>query len=367
MQMAPGLPHWGESLVQAKSTSMNLHPSGKYYSLDAWRGLAALAVVCFHSGEILSAETLAAGGLVAAVFKFGYLGVFIFFPLSGYCILNALSSGQRHGPAEYFRRRLWRIYPAYWGSLLFIYLSILAALPFNRGSLADLGRPWWEWLGLLTLTQGFFNPGLVNAVYWTLCLEVQFYVVAGLVLFLRPVHGKWFLLASAVTGCLYRMPDWPWTMPGLFLERWLEFLVGAAVVGWRVAWLGRMWSITIWSLAGITTLATSSLELGVSLVVALIILVLQPWDAVLSHCRVVKILSFFGAFSYSLYLIHYPFMRQAHSLFARVYHGSPVATYWLSVLTMAGIGITAGLMLYYLIERPCLRARRQKPPVAAPR
>jgi len=289
----------------------------------------------------LSAETLAAGGLLAAVFKFGYLGVFIFFPLSGYCILNALSRGQRHEPAEYFRRRLWRIYPAYWGSLLFIYLSILAALPFNRGSLADLGRPWWKWLGLLTMTQGFFNPGLV--------------------LFLRPVHGEWFLLASAVAGCLSRMPDWPWTMSGLFLERWLEFLVGAPVVGWRVAWLGRSWSITIWSLAEITTLAMSSLELGVNLVVALIILDLQPWDAVLSRCRVVRMLSFFGAFSYLRYLIHYPFMRQAHSLFARVSHGSPVATYWLSVLTIAGIGITAGLVLYFLIERPCLRAKRQKP------
>jgi len=231
------------------SASSELKPQpldlGKHLSLDAWRGLAALAVVLFHCVDLMPKALSAACGWVSQAFSYGYLGVNLFFPISGYCILNALTLSERAGFWGFFRRRLWRIYPAYWGSLLMIYLVIILAKPFNGTSLVELDMPWWEWLSLLTLTQGFVKPGIVNVVYWTLGLEVQFYLVMGCLLFFKPHWRPWLLLLTAVLSSVYRMPWWPWHIQGLFLEYWLEFLVGAAVIGWRIPAYGPRWSMMI--------------------------------------------------------------------------------------------------------------------------
>ena len=65
-------------------------PTGEFLSLDLWRGLACLWVVLRH----VASESFAANRAVAAVPGFGfmalgYLGVPIFFVISGYCIANA--------------------------------------------------------------------------------------------------------------------------------------------------------------------------------------------------------------------------------------------------------------------------------------
>jgi peptidoglycan/LPS O-acetylase OafA/YrhL len=62
-------------------------PPDNYRSLDAWRAIAALMVVAFHcSMRILAPEM----GWWARGLLGGWIGVFVFFPISGYCILAAV-------------------------------------------------------------------------------------------------------------------------------------------------------------------------------------------------------------------------------------------------------------------------------------
>lgn len=91
-----------------------------YHSLDFWRGLACLFVVLAHSGT--QAEVPPAGsnhGLVYwtyAALARGWVGVPIFFVISGYCVTAAADSTRlrEHRLQSFFYRRFRRIYPPYW-------------------------------------------------------------------------------------------------------------------------------------------------------------------------------------------------------------------------------------------------------------
>ena len=102
-----------------------VNPGGRYRSLDLWRGAACLAVVVYHAA---GAATLSSGSSgffdrlalpALRVVGFGWIGVPVFFVISGYCIA-ATSDSQRHRglpTRRFFERRFWRIYPPYWAFL----------------------------------------------------------------------------------------------------------------------------------------------------------------------------------------------------------------------------------------------------------
>src|SRR5689334_17881239 len=87
-----------------------------YRMLDAWRGVASLAVVAFHWAEIATRRAAALDmNPLYAVSHYGALGVQIFFVISGFCIANAGMATLRRGEplGTYARARIRRIYPTY--------------------------------------------------------------------------------------------------------------------------------------------------------------------------------------------------------------------------------------------------------------
>ncbi len=135
---------------------------------------------------------------LGAPFKVGYVGVPIFFALSGFLItlryLDDFGEG-KIGYGRYLYKRFIRIYPLY-----------LAVLTFF---VAAFGRPlnmipdsWQGWLSLYTAMQAFFPDWafLGTLVGWTLTLELIFYVIAPL--FLKWFYGKsiWQVLAICLTA-----------------------------------------------------------------------------------------------------------------------------------------------------------------------
>lgn len=305
-----------------------------------------MSVLLFHCGVVIS----------DSLFKFGYLGVYIFFPISGYCILNALIVNDKQSTGSFLLRRAWRIYPAYWGSIALIYIAIFAAMPFNKTPLSRLGMEWWQWASLLTLTQGFVSPGVVNVVYWSLGLEIQFYLLMGLMLLFKPSWRGKLLIILTMVSCYYRSPWNHWRVEGFLLEFLLEFMVGAAVLGWRVPdrGLGTTWSMLIFAMSTLTAIMTRNYDLGFSITFAILLIALHPVDATLMKSRITRFFGFFGMFSYSLYLIHYPIINQTRNTVVKLFPDSSSWTVF-SYLILIGAGIAAGFMLYYLVERPCLK------------
>lgn len=145
----------------------------RLHFLDMLRGLAALAVVCTHATEYNSR----AGYVLAHnFFNFGKFGVAVFFLVSGFVIPYTL---ERQGSVKLFLiNRFFRLYPLYWLSLLaFVVLWRLGIVFQPTDYYAEFARHFARNLALnATMFQESLRIPDAIAVYWTLAIELAFYL-----------------------------------------------------------------------------------------------------------------------------------------------------------------------------------------------
>lgn len=158
--------------------------------LDLLRFVAALAVVFFHysfRGYAADAMSAMPYPLLAEWSKYGYLGLELFFMISGFVILmTATGRSLRHFAIS----RIVRLYPAYWVCCTITFVMTIA-MGKPRYS-ASLG----QYLANMTMMSGFFGVPFIDDVYWSLCVEMIFYAVMAAALLLRRVHQfQWILIA----------------------------------------------------------------------------------------------------------------------------------------------------------------------------
>jgi len=148
--------------------------------LDLLRALAIVLVFVYHWRVFVSPQP--ALGWVGA---FGWVGVDLFFVLSGYLIADQLLRGLRRGQvlsvSSFWARRVLRTWPAF-----FVVLAVYAAWPGQLGG-RDM-PPLWRFA---TFTQNIgLQPGTVFSHAWSLCIEEQFYLLLPLaVLALQRLGG----------------------------------------------------------------------------------------------------------------------------------------------------------------------------------
>ncbi len=212
----------------------------RYATLDVLRGLAALWVFTYH---VRPSESLAAWAPWFAAFcKYGELGVPAFFVISGYCLRASSRSAMRRdeSAATFMKRRLMRIFPPYWCSI-----AVVVAVPWIIEAISSVKTGGFsapnpnyavyspvDWLGIVTMTRVFFSGGehlqesftAVNAVYWTLAIEVQFYIVMALALLVRKRFGR--VIAAVTVVSLAAVAAGPLFRTGWFLSWWPMFAMG---------------------------------------------------------------------------------------------------------------------------------------------
>ncbi|MBT5020676.1 MAG: acyltransferase [Planctomicrobium sp.] len=321
-----------------------------YFLLDLLRGLAALWVFAFHFH--FSEKFIATFPHLHILLKQGDLGVPMFFVISGYCITASARSTIRREEktSRFLYRRLRRIYPPFWISII-----IVASVPFltelissvKTGSytpptslgnnLGYLNYTVFEWIRLTTLTQVFWpveNANslqakftTINAVYWTLAIEVQFYLVVALSLSLSR-RFLYSLLLVVTVSCLILSSLGISAKTGLFIPYWQMFAIGVLLCfamekGWSLG------GSKLQSTKFIRTLSPLILIIGVvtfivrclngyepswilfSVFFASSLWLVKPYDETLkklSENRYLKSLFTplicLGAISYTLYLLH---------------------------------------------------------------
>jgi peptidoglycan/LPS O-acetylase OafA/YrhL len=138
--------------------------------LDLLRALAIVVVVIYHAG-------IMGFTMPGRVFRWGWIGVDLFFILSGYLIggqlLAPLARSQRIHLGRFFARRALRIMPAY-----FVVLAIYIFLPAWR-EYPEM-YPWWKFL--LSVQNIGLHGGTAFSHAWSLAVEDQFYLALPFIL-----------------------------------------------------------------------------------------------------------------------------------------------------------------------------------------
>lgn len=175
----------------------------------------------------------------------------MFFVISGFCITAAArSAARKSGVGAFLYRRLRRIYPPYWASVVAVavvpfVIELISAVKtghFEAPSRSNLNFGYLnysisDWLAVLSLVQVFasdpaatslqYKFTTINAVYWTLAIEVQFYVVLTVAVALRSFFYP-FLIAVTVVSIPFAMDPLAYRS-GIFLPYWPMFGVGVMV------------------------------------------------------------------------------------------------------------------------------------------
>lgn len=140
--------------------------------LDYGRLFAALMVVFYHytfnginNGKVYSIDLITN---LADITKYGYLGVELFFMISGYVIFH---SAKNRTAAKFALSRVTRLYPAYWFAILFT--SLFAYFLGGDSMSVKVSQI----LVNFTMLQSLFGVENVDGVYWTLIFELKFYLL----------------------------------------------------------------------------------------------------------------------------------------------------------------------------------------------
>ena len=343
-------------------------------ALDGVRGLAVAAVLGFH---------LEIGWLSG-----GYLGVSVFFTLSGYLITSLLvTEHERAGfidlPA-FYQRRARRLIPA--GLLVLGAVAVLALVDvvqtrttFRRDVVASMFQVlnWTRLFGNQSYADLFAAPSPVDH-YWSLGIEEQFYVLWPLTmvlvlrllqrraarhLLLRHVVAIWLVLSLSAP-----LSVWWWNRDAAYYATWAraaEVLAGAVVAVWlhdrrwgvTSPWVGRLAPVSLLAAGALVVVTPAGRGWAFSgglplfaLLSAAMILGLQvdsTTRSLLSSAPLVWI----GRLSYGLYLFHWP-------VFVVLDRQRTHLSDWpLAALRLA---VTAALAAasYHLLERPIRERRR---------
>lgn len=363
--------------------------------IDQLRGFAALAVVACHFAVSAYRGAPNAGEepfpWLALVLGFGYLGVPLFFVISGFCIhlpqARARAASGTIVPewGRFFRRRFWRLYPPYLCAL-----AVALVLLWVATGGVPVGWPVIAAQAFLVQT---FHPATfdgLNPPAWTLAVEAQLYLAYPIVFLLIARFEAWRALAIVLAMTMaYRFlltfapapPPFGAVAWEVFVARWFEWVLGAAIAEWavgaaRLPRLARSPLSAALVLALAVGLEWEAWRFGVyafkeplyGIAFALVLIVALDRERArpggVAATPIGGYLAGVGVYSYSLYLLHRPiqlaFEPLARAIAARPFvidHRIPS-----SLLLMASttpLVLWASRLFYRLVEEPCVRFAQQ--------
>ncbi|MBF6023655.1 acyltransferase family protein [Lysobacter niastensis] len=326
--------------------------------IDLLRFLAAMMVVFFHYGfrGYAGERTEMPYPLLAPVAQYGYLGVQLFFMISGFVILMTASHASLRG---FVVSRAVRLYPAFWicCTLTFLATLVLGADRFQATAT--------QYLLNLTMLGGFLHVKSIDGVYWSLFVELQFYAFVALLLVLGQIRRAetWLVLWLLATAVI----EWldAGTLRALLITAYSGYFIAGATCylihqhGWsanRIALIVAAWLHVLYQAAG--RIASFEQVFHVPISTLIVLAIITSFFAVMllvatrgtsaTNARWVAL----GALTYPLYLLHQNIGYMAfNALYPAV---NPHVLFWSAIATM----LIASHVAHLFLERPLSRRLR---------
>ncbi|RZK57788.1 MAG: acyltransferase, partial [Pedobacter sp.] len=271
------------------------------YILDMIRFVAAFAVILFH----LNLFWVKNHNWYTDLVIYGWLGVPMFFVLSGYCIM--ISAKNVSTPADFLIRRFFRIFPTYWVSLIVILCSaIFQKLYTGTNSVANLPHSINDIISTIFLvTYPLTKTQISNFVYWTLTCEIIFYLITSLSLYTKNEQLRIIIFSLVSVVSLFI----PFQRTGylFFFSYWSSFCLGTCLfLLSQKNSKTNAYLIILLTIINIYDLCIK--HLSINEVEFIITVFLTLGIIILSNFVVVKenFISKLGKYSYAQYLIHVP-------------------------------------------------------------
>jgi peptidoglycan/LPS O-acetylase OafA/YrhL len=318
--------------------------------IDGLRAIAALLVVAYHYTYGFE-ERFHHVTPLGVTLPFGYLGVYLFFAISGFVIFMTLDRCRQ--PMDFVASRFARLFPTYWAAVAITFVTLqLITIP-------NYDVTWPQALANLLMVHAFFGVPDVDGVYWSLQIELLFYIwmlaiwSLGLLRHALALSYAW-VGAGLAYGIVHHVfgVDVPATVPRfLLLESIPWFVIGMTAY---TTLRDRRWRpahtvLVALCVATVATLGEAERTIAAALSAALVLLASRGRLPFLT----VRPLVFFGALSYPLYLVH---EKVGWALLLTLEPRLPSS--WLAIALTVGVSVALAAALHYLIEDPARRAIR---------
>lgn len=163
--------------------------------IDLLRFLAALSVVFYHytfRGHA-GGFSVMSYPLLAPAAKYGYLGVELFFMISGFVVLMTAAASARL--RDFCVSRIVRLYPAFWACCTITYAATVAFAP-PQYSAFD------QYLFNMTMVSGLLRIPPIDGAYWSLLVEIRFYALIAVVLATGRIYQAQRCLVLWLLACI---------------------------------------------------------------------------------------------------------------------------------------------------------------------
>lgn len=344
------------------------YTSSKSYipELDGLRFLAIVSVLIYHTNNRLEVLLPNYHNFFTKLFKSGYLGVEIFFAISGYILsvqVLHLMSQDKFSYKDYFKRRLRRIEPPFLISTLAIF-----SLWYFFGSTpkSDLIN---SLLSVITYTSNIFSENLINVVTWSLEIEIQFYLLLPLFLYFYFKKPKSFYI-TLISMMLLSLVVFNYNLiPIKLLTSYSQyFIIGvvlAILLKKKIVINTYFYGANFLIIFAIFFLGLFFNLLSNFLIIILIFLLFNNVLILKKGIDFFKqnLVAIIGGMCYTIYLWHYPimsiFFRNIYVHFKNL-NLNDASLYWICLLTLTSFQIFVSFFLFILFEKPFMKPFNKK-------
>lgn len=346
----------------------------RYPLLDLGRVIAALMVVFYHWCFLFNVAAPALANKpwpeLSALGRYGYLGVNLFFLISGFLIVQTAYGKTLRG---FLRARIIRLWPAY------LACCVLTFAVTRRAGTAISST---DFLYNLTMLNGVIDfargatPVFVDGVYWTLAVEWTFYAITAAIIATRQLahveRWLWVWVTFCVGDAVHPVPPFD-----ILLLAWGGYFVAGAAFyrgateGWDLSRAGLVAvSFSCCAVQAVRLADDLSIVHGVlfdpTIVVAIIAVLflffgLVTFDGPSTRGVIASACRTLGGLSYPIYLLH----QQIGATALARFWSFDTRYVFLLVALLTLIALSAAV--HFFVERPVWAALRRQPARAKPR